>query len=191
MNKIVIIFVILTVIIIYSQVLTETFETIQKMANDNKMYNVQNYTNPQDAANTLSFLARQSVLLIDNLSKKYPSNDGVSRLKEKFNPEKIIEAEHEANSTSYTINKGEMIHLCLRNKNNHKTLHDKNLLMFVIIHELAHIMSQSIGHNAEFYQNFQFLLKESVKFGIYTPDNFEKKPVTYCGINVTNNPYFN
>jgi hypothetical protein len=191
MEKIVIIFIILTLIIIYSQVLTETFETIQKMANDNKMYYVQNYNQPQDAANTLSFLVNQSILLIDNLSKKYPSNNGVHRLKEKFNPEKIREAEHEDNSTSYTINKGEMMHLCLRHKNNKKSLHDKNLLMFVIIHELAHIMSTSIGHNDEFYDNFKFLLKESVQFGIYRPENFEKNPVTYCGINVTNNPYFN
>jgi len=191
MEKIVIIFIILTLIIIYSQVLTEKFETIQQIANDNKMYYVQNYNQPQDAANTLSFLVNQSILLIDNLSKKYPNNNGVHRLKEKFNPEKIREAEHEDNSTSYTINKGEMMHLCLRHKNNKKSLHDKNLLMFVIIHELAHIMSTSIGHNDEFYDNFKFLLKESVQFGIYRPENFEKNPVTYCGINVTNNPYFN
>jgi len=191
MERIVVIFIILTLIIIYSQVLTEKFETIQKMANDNKMYYVQDYNNPEEAANTLSFLAKQSLVLIDNLSKKYPDNNGVARLKEKFNPDKIREAEHENNSTSYTINKGEMMHLCLRNKNVKKTLHDRNLLMFVIIHELSHIMSKSIGHNSEFYDNFKFLLKEAVECGVYHPDNFEKNPVTYCGINVTNNPYFN
>ena len=65
------------------------FETIQKMANDNKMYYVQDYNNPEEAANTLSFLAKQSLVLIDNLSKKYPDNNGVARLKEKFNPDKI------------------------------------------------------------------------------------------------------
>ncbi len=191
MERIVIIFIIFTIIIIYSQILTEKFETIQKVANDNKLYNVQNYNNPEEAANILSFLVSQSVSLIDTLSRKYPTNDGVTRLKEKFNPDKIREAEHENNSTSYTINKGEMMHLCLRNKNIQKSLHDKNLLMFVIIHELAHIMSESIGHNTEFYNNFKFLLKEAVQSGIYYPDNFEKNPVTYCGISVTNNPYFN
>ena len=35
--------------------------------------------------------------------------------------------------------------------------------MFVIIHELSHIMSKSIGHNSEFYDNFKFLLKEAVE----------------------------
>jgi len=82
------------------------------------------------------------------------------------------------------------MHLCLRQKNQRKSLHDDNLLMFVIIHELAHIMSKSVGHNAEFYNNFKFLLKESVVMGCYKPVNFEKNPVKYCGMNVTNNPYY-
>jgi hypothetical protein len=69
------------------------------MANDNKMYYVQDYNNPEEAANTLSFLVKQSLVLIDKLSKKYPDNSGVSRLKEKFNPDKIREAVHEKNST--------------------------------------------------------------------------------------------
>ncbi len=190
MEKIVIIFIILTLLIIYSEVLTETFETIQKIATDNKTYYVQDYNNNQEAANILSRLANNALSLIDYLAIKYPNNQGVNRLKEKFNPAKIREAEHENNSTSYTINKGEMMHLCLRQKDSNKTLHDDNLLMFVIIHELAQIMSKSVGHNSEFYDNFKFLLRESVKKGIYNPVNFEKNPVKYCGIDVTNNPYY-
>jgi hypothetical protein len=186
----VIIFIILTLIIIYSEVLTESFETVQKLATDNKMYYVQDYSNNQEAANVLSRLVQNSLNLIDYIASKYPNNQGVKRLKEKFNPDKIREAEHEKDSTSYTINKGEMMHLCLRQKDSNKSIHDDNLLMFVIIHELAHIMSQSIGHNNEFYDNFKFLLRESVKKGIYTPVNFQKTPVNYCGINVTNNPYY-
>jgi hypothetical protein len=186
----VIIFIILTLIIIYSEVLTESFETVQKLATDNKMYYVQNYDNNKEAANVLSRLASKSIDLIDYVVSKYPNNQSVKRLKEKFNPDKIREAEHEKDSTSYTINKGEMMHLCLRQKDSNKSIHDDNLLMFVIIHELAHIMSQSIGHNNEFYDNFKFLLRESVKKGIYDPVNFQKNPVNYCGINVTNNPYY-
>ncbi len=186
----VIIFIILTLIIIYSEVLTESFETVQKLATDNKMYYVQNYENNEEAANVLSRLANKSIDLIDYVVSKYPSNQSVKRLKEKFNPDKIREAEHENDSTSYTINKGEMMHLCLRQKNSNKSIHDDNLLMFVIIHELAHIMSQSVGHNNEFYDNFKFLLRESVKKGIYNPVDFQKTPVNYCGINVTNNPYY-
>ena len=190
MEFIVIIFIILTLIIIYSEVLCETFEAVQMMANDNKMYYVQEYSNNKGAANILSKLVKNSLVLIDYLDKKYPNDKRVKRLKEKFNPDKIREAEHEKDTTSYTINKGEMMHLCLRHKNSEKTLHDENLLMFVIIHELAHVMSKTVGHNSEFYDNFKFLLEEASNMGIYVPVNFEKRPVKYCGIDVTNNPLF-
>ena len=169
----------------------ETFEIIkQKASYDQKDYYVQDYENPQEAANVLSKMVSDSLSLINKLSMKYPDKDNVARLKEKFNPDTIREAVHEKNSTSYTINKGEMMHLCLRNKNKNKTLHDHNLLMFVIIHELAHIASKSIGHNKEFYDNFKFLLNEAADINIYTPVNFGNHPVEYCGIDVTNNPYF-
>ena len=169
----------------------ETFEIIKQTATyDSKDYYVQDYENHEEAANVLSKMVNDSLTLINKLSMKYPDKDNVSRLKEKFNPDKIREAVHEKNSTSYTINKGEMMHLCLRHKNNEKTLHDENLLMFVIIHELAHIMSKTIGHNNEFYDNFKFLLKEASLANIYIPVNFEQNPAKYCGIDVTNNPLF-
>ena len=190
MQRIVCLFIILLIIIIYSEFLIENFEIIKKKANDNKTYYVQNYENNEDAANILSFLGSQSVKLVDSIWAKYPDENNVKRLKEKFNVDKIREAEHEKNSTSYTINKGEMMHLCLREKNREKTLHDQNLLMFVIIHELAHIASESVGHNSEFYDNFKFLLKEAVEIGVYHPVNFHNNPVKYCGIDVTNNPYY-
>jgi hypothetical protein len=62
--------------------------------------------------------------------------------------------------------------------------------MFVIIHELAHIASKTVGHNTEFYDNFKFLLNEATELGVYKPVNYGHNPEEYCGINVTNNPYF-
>jgi hypothetical protein len=190
MHRIVIIFIVLTVIIIYSEILTENFEIVKQMASDNKFYYVQNFDDNKEAADILSGIAKQSSLLVENLSVKYPEDTDVIRLQKKFNPDNMREAEDSKGQTSYTINKGEMMHLCLRHKNKDKALHDHNLLMFVAIHELAHIMSKSIGHNQEFYKNFKFLLTEAVEAGIYSPVNFQKSPVNYCGVNVTNNPYF-
>ena len=39
--------------------------------------------------------------------------------------------------------------------------------MFVAIHELAHIASETIGHNDEFWNNFKFLLDNAVEIKIY------------------------
>jgi hypothetical protein len=189
MASIFLFFIILVIILICLQA-NESFEIISQTGSDNKTYYVQDYQNNKEAADVLSKLAKDSMKLINYLSNKYPEKDNVSRLKEKFNPGNIREAIHEKDSTSYTINKGEMMHLCLRNKDKNKTLHEHNLLMFVIIHELAHIASKSIGHNKEFYDNFKFLLNEATLMHIYHPVNFGNNPEEYCGINVTNNPYF-
>ena len=54
--------------------------------------------------------------------------------------------------TSYTINKGSYIGLCLENK-------DINTLFFVLLHELAHVGTKSVGHTQEFLEFFRFLLK--------------------------------
>ena len=168
----------------------EKFEIIKQIAADNKEYYVQDYNNNKEAAEVLSKLVNDCMSLVNYLANKYPDKENVSRLKTKFNPSNIREAEHEKNSTSYTINKGEMMHICLRNKDKTKTIHEHNLLMFVIIHELAHIASKSIGHNTEFYDNFKFLLNEATELGVYKPVNFGNHPEEYCGIDVTNNPYF-
>jgi hypothetical protein len=190
MKLIVVAFLILTIIIIYSEILTESFEIVKEKATlDNKFYYVQgDYPNRNHAANTLAKLISSAKLLINNLSLKYPKKPEVIRLQEKFKPYNMQEAPHEKNSTSYTINKGQEVHLCIRQKNENKTFHSHNLLMFVMLHELAHIMSKTIGHNHEFMENFKFLLEEAKEIGIYVPVNFKDTPAQYCGIEVTSNP---
>ena len=63
------------------------------------------------------------------------------------------------------------------------------LTLFVVLHELAHIMSKSVGHNDEFWKNFKYLLKHSIKINIYNYENFNDNPKYYCGINITDTPY--
>ena len=60
--------------------------------------------------------------------------------------------------------------------------------MFVSIHELGHLMTKSTGHTKEFWDNFKFLLKESIKLGIYTRNDFKNKPEKYCGTKITDSP---
>ena len=61
-------------------------------------------------------------------------------------------------------------------------------MMFVAIHELAHLMTKSIGHTAEFWDNMRFLLKEGIKIGVYVKQDFNKSPVEYCGTQITDTP---
>ena len=51
-------------------------------------------------------------------------------------------------------------------------------------------MSKTIGHNTEFWNNFKFLLDHAVKIGIYKPVDYKKKNVSYCSMELTDNPYY-
>ena len=53
-----------------------------------------------------------------------------------------------------------------KNEDN-SNLIEENTLMFVAIHELGHIASETIGHNDEFWYNFKFLLENAVKINPY------------------------
>jgi len=81
--------------------------------------------------------------------------------------------------SAYTENKS-VITLCLKNPETGK-YYDMNTLMYVALHELAHIISKTHGHNKEFRENFAQLLRKGAEFGIYNPRI--PIPNTYCGIN--------
>ena len=66
----------------------------------------------------------------------------------------------------------------------------QNTLTFVAIHELSHIMSNTIGHHQDFWQHFKFLLENAKDAGIYKPVDYKKKPESYCGMTITDNPYY-
>ena len=69
-----------------------------------------------------------------------------------------------------------------------ETLVKENIMTFVSIHELAHLMTKSIGHEPEFWANFKLLLKISIDNGIYKNIDFNSTPKPYCGINITDTP---
>jgi hypothetical protein len=80
--------------------------------------------------------------------------------------------------SAYTENKT-VITLCLKNPEN-GYYYNSNTIMYVALHELAHIISKTQGHNDEFNNNFAMLLKQAETRGIYNPRI--PIPTTYCGI---------
>ena len=129
--------------------------------------------------------------LVAYLKEEYPNRENVKRLAEKFNPKKISETLPTRKYTAYSENKGEKLAFCTTTTKEGSELIDENTLTFVAIHELGHVMTESVGHTKEFWQNFKFLLKNAVKIGIYEPIDYKKKPKNYCGMKITDNPYYN
>jgi Zn-dependent peptidase ImmA (M78 family) len=79
---------------------------------------------------------------------------------------------------SYTINK-QVIHLCTKDPGSGKH-YDKNTLMFVVLHELAHVICEEVGHTDAFSMTNQALLDYAIKRGYYDPTKpFVKN---YCSL---------
>lgn len=114
--------------------------------------------------------------------RSYYSSDHpiLNKVKENFsvlNPEYGKIPLREGDS-SYTENKA-YITLCIRDPKT-KGYYDMNTIMYVALHELAHVVSKTHGHNDEFKKNFATLLRQAARQGIYDPR--KSIPTTYCGI---------
>ena len=158
---------------------------------DGKKYCVRERNNIQRASNLLARTTEKLEYLVKNVGQRYPERDNVTRLVENFNPTTIKETLPTSEYTAYSENKGEKIAFCLnKKKKNNENLIDANTLTFVAIHELSHIMTESIGHSEEFWNNFKFLLENAVELKLYTPVDYKKTPENYCGMDITDNPYY-
>lgn len=155
---------------------------------DNNEYLVRNLKDKEIAANTLAKLRLKLEKLCTIMKNKYPNDESVIRMNEKFNPDNITESGKNNQYTSYSVNKGEKLVFCIRQKDENETIVDENTLTFVSIHELAHIMTKSVGHTPEFWTNFKRLLNEAINNNLYKKENYSSNPKEYCGIKVTDSP---
>ena len=158
---------------------------------DGRKYCVRERRNIQKASNLLAKTTEKMQYLVDNTGARFPNRENVKRLVKNFNPSTIKETLPTSEYTAYSENKGEKLAFCLnKKKGNNDNLIDANTLTFVAIHELSHIMSATLGHNDEFWNNFKFLLENAVELKIYDPVDYKKEPEGYCGMNITDNPYY-
>ena len=193
-SKIIVFIVIITFFTLITLIIVERNELFieyRKSKTNNLEYGIQETFNKSDeAVELLAKLHQYMQTLVSDLAKKYPDDERVKRLVSNFKNCKIEESPNKDDESSYTINKGELMAICLRHKKESHPFHDYNTLLFVIIHELSHIASITEGHNSEFIANFRWLLREAKALGYYEPVDYRTSPMTYCGVNVTNNPYF-
>ena len=159
---------------------------------DGDKYCVRERDNMQNASDLLAQITVKMKELVLYVDKKYPDKPNIRRLVKKFNPKKIVETLPTSEYTAYSENKGQKIAFCLnKKKEDNNNLIDENTLMFVAIHEMSHVASETIGHNTEFWDNFKFLLHEAKEAGIYNPVDYSIINEEYCGMTITENPFYN
>lgn len=160
---------------------------------DGKTYRVRDLPDKQQAADLMAKLRNRLIRIIEHFQATYPDKPQVRRLMKNFiaEPSRLVEATPEAEHTSYSVNKGETMHLCLRQrKAGDESLVDENTMTFVTLHELGHCMTESIGHGPDFWNNFAWILREAEAKGIYKHTDFTAHPVPYCGVTITDQPTY-
>ena len=164
-----------------------------KSSVDGQTYNVRDMADKQEAADLLARVRLLMKKLYLHLESSFPDKPQVQRLVQNFrpDPERLLESTPDEEHTSFSVNKGQKVHLCLRQRaGGNESLVDENVMIFVAIHEMAHMITQSIGHEPEFWNNFGWLLREAERTGVYKYQDFKSQPVTYCGVQITDQPKY-
>jgi hypothetical protein len=166
--------------------------TIRMPGPDGHVYDMQNLPGKEQAVQLMSKI-RHNLLKLHEYYKNdeaLAADPPVARFLDRFRSDVFVENDMQSSDTSYSENKGEKIVVCLRDKKQapHYPLIDENTIMFVILHEMAHLMTETIGHTPEFWNNFKRILQDGVKIGLYRPVNYAQQPTPYCGMTITDTP---
>jgi hypothetical protein len=164
---------------------------------DGKVYRVRSASGKQEKADLLALMNIKLNVIVDSLKNgNYNSNISIQRLIKNWNKGvSIKEIGKMESDAAYVINK-QYMSFCLP-ENTGKTLDNTNLMTYVGIHELAHIMSNETGHGNEFIKNFEFLLNHAKTLNYNDPVLNKEVPVyiqlnklntadNYCGVPLVN-----
>jgi predicted metal-dependent hydrolase len=157
-------------------------------ASDNGMkLMVYNDKDKRKSADLLAEIIKRMFMLRNTLineKNKYPEyKQYIELLEENLTEErtKIYENDPNSDLTSFSVNKGEELAFCLKSKRNGQ-IHEANLLIYVALHEMAHIACPEIGHGDLFKKIFRFLTLKAIDMGIYQKVDYNQSPVEYCGM---------
>jgi len=148
-------------------------------------YYVRKLPDKQEAADKLAHLSVDLTKLVDHVKDK--DKEGVTKLANNFNTDIITENIPGSMYVAYSVNKGDELSICIREKNTEKFI-DTNTINFVAIHEMAHIMTTETGHTPLFWDNMKYLLEQGQEINIYEPQDYKKYPVVFCGQEINSTP---
>ena len=189
MKELTILLLCIIVIFIYMNYIRKSLylDKIESSVNGKKYY-VRNLPDKNEAADKLSNIGISLQNLIDSLNEKdKEKGEDILRLKKSFNSDYITENIPGSMYVAYSVNKGEELSICIREKDTEKFI-DNNTIIFVAVHELAHIMTDELGHTELFWDNMKYLLEKSSLVGIYKKIDYSKYPVMYCGMEIDSTP---
>jgi hypothetical protein len=100
------------------------------------------------------------------------------KFKDSKNKPKALVSLYKDDDKSFTINKKE-IYLCLKDEN--QEYYPDLQLIYVLLHELSHVLCDEVGHTDKFFKIFNQLIDKADEIGVYDKD-FEVI-IDYCKSN--------
>lgn len=167
---------------------SNTHQVVEKTSRiDGKKYKVRkDVDDPQISADVLAEIRKRLEYLLTFLDPE--TNPYHLRLVKRFKYTVLKENPLKRplpTMTSYSINKGEEIVICLRHPNT-ESMHDIDTLMYVLIHEAAHIACPEVGHTRLFIEIFSDLLRIAVNQAkVIHKTDYRSSPVQYCGMTIS------
>jgi hypothetical protein len=135
--------------------------------------------------NNLALIAQKSL----DRAKKENNKEYINYTQiivDKLNSVFIREVEKDSPYTSYSVNKGEELVFCLRNKQSNE-FYDYNKILYVAVHEIAHIGCPEVGHTKLFFELNRFILETAQENNMYEFVDYNNIPEEYCGIQIYTN----
>lgn len=190
MSNILLIYIISLVIILYIYNKTQYDTKYIHSDKYNKNFYIKDNMDNVMTDKSIEYLNNLSIKIDKLVSFMYkeslPNAQVASRLYYGWSNCKLGEIEQNSQSIAYTLNKNSEIRLCIRKSETE--LENENTSIFVLLHELSHMASSSVGHGEEFKQNFSYITHLASFLGIYTPENFNISPKSYCGFEINSTP---
>ena len=171
--------------IIYIYNIKNNYIYIKSTLGNNYIINKDNFQNVKIELldNIQDNMYKLKKILVDNIDKYNEYKEYILQLDRNFNKKRtqIYETDYNSNLTSYSVNKGEELSICLKSKNTGK-FHDINLLMYVVIHEMSHFACPEIGHGLLFKKIFKKFIEVAIEYNIYKYNDYNNNPIEYCGM---------
>lgn len=105
-------------------------------------------------------------MVIDKYEKFFDPK--IKELQNKLSPvfPEIKNLQISGSNKSFTQNKS-AVYICAKDEKGN--YYDDNMLIYVMLHELAHVLCDEIGHTPKYTEIFQSLLDRATEAGLYDP----------------------
>ena len=176
-----IVFIILFLFLILFAIRDNTMVEVESSI-DNNTYLVRKGNSQKNKANRLANMNLKIKKLFKILRSQHLRRKGISMMLENYDG--VLEETRIGDTDiAYNENKGDKIAICINLENS------ENITFFVILHELAHGMTNEYKHNKEFWDNMSFLIEVAIEHGLYKYQDYTDEPDEFCEMEINSTPY--